>query len=171
MTATPAGIETTYRGARFRSRLEARWAAMFDALGWRWEYEPVDLDGYIPDFVLVLRQPLLAEVKSEFTCEALIAAASGKIEASGWLGVAQIVGASWDVVERHPSSTFGPTPCMGPFADLLRLGCCGPGGEVVAVKWLDSLWLDFCGDNYDDLATLWNEAGTAVRWRAPSMAA
>jgi hypothetical protein len=32
-------IETYYKGFRFRSRLEARWAVFFDALGVRWEYE------------------------------------------------------------------------------------------------------------------------------------
>ena len=32
-------IETNYRGCRFRSRLEARWAVFFDALGWDWQYE------------------------------------------------------------------------------------------------------------------------------------
>jgi len=36
-------IQTTYRGIRFRSRTEARWAAFFDELGWPWEYEPHDL--------------------------------------------------------------------------------------------------------------------------------
>lgn len=49
------GIEakpTVYKGIKFRSRLEARWAAMFDQLGWTWEYEP-EIDGaYIPDFLL-----------------------------------------------------------------------------------------------------------------------
>lgn len=45
-------IPTAYGGVNFRSRLEARWAAMFDLLGWRWEYEPLDLDGYIPDFLV-----------------------------------------------------------------------------------------------------------------------
>lgn len=33
-------IETQYKGYRFRSRLEARYAVMFDAMGIRWEYEP-----------------------------------------------------------------------------------------------------------------------------------
>lgn len=32
-------IETSYKGYRFRSRTEARWAVFFDALGVRWEYE------------------------------------------------------------------------------------------------------------------------------------
>lgn len=37
-------IETNYMGCRFRSRLEARWAVFFDALGWSWEYEK---EGYV----------------------------------------------------------------------------------------------------------------------------
>jgi hypothetical protein len=56
MTIQP--IETHYAGCRFRSRLEARWAVFFDALGIEWEYE---MQGYLvgpaqrpylPDFFL-----------------------------------------------------------------------------------------------------------------------
>lgn len=48
-------IETQYKGYRFRSRLEARWAVFFDALGLDWEYEPEGFDlgpagWYLPDF-------------------------------------------------------------------------------------------------------------------------
>ena len=47
-------IETRYKGYRFRSRLEARWAVFFDALGLSWEYEPegfeTDAGWYLPDF-------------------------------------------------------------------------------------------------------------------------
>jgi hypothetical protein len=43
-------IPTRYGGVQFRSRLEARWAAFFDLAGWRWQYEPIDLAGWIPDF-------------------------------------------------------------------------------------------------------------------------
>ena len=78
-------IETIYRGARFRSRLEARWAAFFDLVSWRWEYEPIDLNGYIPDFVLMFPAgPVLVEVKPAFGVDALIAAASTQIGRSGW---------------------------------------------------------------------------------------
>ena len=50
-------IETSYKGYKFRSRLEARWAVFFDAMGWQWEYEPegyVLSDGswYLPDFLI-----------------------------------------------------------------------------------------------------------------------
>lgn len=43
-------IETRYNGYRFRSRLEARWAVFFDALGIRWAYETegFDLSSYQP---------------------------------------------------------------------------------------------------------------------------
>lgn len=49
--------ETEYKGYRFRSRLEARWAVFFDAIGARWEYEPEGFileDGthYLPDFLV-----------------------------------------------------------------------------------------------------------------------
>jgi len=46
---------TIYRGVRFRSRLEAKWAAFFDSVGWCWEYEPIDLDGWSPDFSVSFR--------------------------------------------------------------------------------------------------------------------
>jgi hypothetical protein len=49
-------IETIYKGWRFRSRLEARWAVYFDAVGLSYEYElqGFDLGGvwYLPDFWL-----------------------------------------------------------------------------------------------------------------------
>jgi len=47
-------IDTDYNGYRFRSRLEARWAVFFDALGikYKYEVEGFNLDGvrYLPDF-------------------------------------------------------------------------------------------------------------------------
>jgi hypothetical protein len=49
-------IETHYAGHRFRSRLEARWAVFFDALGIKWHYEEEGYElpsgRYLPDFRL-----------------------------------------------------------------------------------------------------------------------
>lgn len=49
-------IETRYKGYRFRSRLEARWAVAFDAMEFRWAYEPegftTPFGGYLPDFLV-----------------------------------------------------------------------------------------------------------------------
>jgi hypothetical protein len=58
-------IETEYMGYLFRSRNEARWAALFQGLGWNWNYEPFDADGYIPDFVISGARPILVEVKPD----------------------------------------------------------------------------------------------------------
>ena len=50
-------IQTEYNGIKFRSRLEARWAVFFDAVGVTWEYEPEGFElsngiRYLPDFLL-----------------------------------------------------------------------------------------------------------------------
>lgn len=50
-------IETIYKGFRFRSRLEARWAVFYDTLGIQWEYEKEGFDlgngiFYLPDFYI-----------------------------------------------------------------------------------------------------------------------
>lgn len=56
------GIATEYAETQFRSRLEARWASFFDTIGWRWTYEPIDAEGYIPDFLIHGERPLFVEV-------------------------------------------------------------------------------------------------------------
>jgi len=49
-------VPTTYRGITYRSRAEARWAVVFDQLGWTHHYEPEAFDlpsgRYLPDFLL-----------------------------------------------------------------------------------------------------------------------
>lgn len=61
-------IETRYAGRRYRSRIEARWAVLFDCLGVAFEYEPdcFEVGGrrYLPDFWL-RRQNLFVEVKGK----------------------------------------------------------------------------------------------------------
>lgn len=46
------GKETRWKGITFRSRLETKWAVFFDLLGLEWQYEPVDLGTWTPDFLL-----------------------------------------------------------------------------------------------------------------------
>lgn len=49
-------LPTVYRGNQFRSRLEARWAIVFDLIGVPWQYEPegfaLPSGNYLPDFWL-----------------------------------------------------------------------------------------------------------------------
>jgi len=57
-------IPTEYAGVHFRSRTEARWAVFFDLVGLKWDYEPFDLEGWAPDFLLRTNiGPVLVEVK------------------------------------------------------------------------------------------------------------
>ena len=64
-------IETRYKGYRFRSRLEARWAVFFDALNLKWEYEPEGFETsagwYLPDFCVFTPQgaPTWYEIKPQ----------------------------------------------------------------------------------------------------------
>ena len=77
-------IQTYYDGHWFRSRLEARWAVVFNALGVPYEYEPEGFDlgnglYYLPDFRVkcygcrggIERKPfdLYIEVKGKMTAE------------------------------------------------------------------------------------------------------
>lgn len=60
-------IETNWKGYRFRSRLEARWAVFFESLGLEWEYEPegyvAGKTPYLPDFRLKSFHDALFEIK------------------------------------------------------------------------------------------------------------
>lgn len=69
-------IETRYKGYRFRSRLEARWAVFFDTIGWDWRYEHQgyvigwdenDTLAWLPDFEIVtpIGQHFYVEVKGD----------------------------------------------------------------------------------------------------------
>jgi hypothetical protein len=105
-------IETQYKGYRFRSRTEARWAVYFDTLGIKWEYERdgYDLGGslgyYLPDFWLP-QVNMWAEVKGEeFTShERAKCCALAKLTGNGVLllnGVPDIIW--YTAIYYHPES-------------------------------------------------------------------
>ena len=172
-------IPTTYSGVRFRSRLEARWSVFFDLVGWTWHYEPIDLAGYIPDFIVehaVFTEDWpssggadgwivgyggpqtigvgrtirrLVEVKPEIDIVDLVQH-GGKIDASGWDGPASIVGA---VV--HDDGPVGGAS-LGVFRDPNRTG-------DSMYDWGGS-WV-FADRNFAFDA--WAEAGNRVQWRRP----
>ena len=92
MNYTIAPIATVYRGVSYRSRLEAKWAAFMDRIGWCYDYEPFDLGDWSPDFLIRIAsgQEFLAEVKpiTEFD-----AAASEKMAKAA--KEARVSGAIW----------------------------------------------------------------------------
>lgn len=142
---TVAAHPTTYAGVTFRSRLEATWAAYFDLIGIRWEYEPFDLDGWTPDFLLhVGPDEILVEVKP-------VAHPSGP----AWREVYE---KAWNFWQRHWILLLGRAPT------LPSIGClCDrpPDGDFIA--WADA----------HDMLTptnhmaVWAEATNVTRWKAP----
>ncbi len=131
-------IPTTYAGVNFRSRLEARWAAYFDLTSMPWRYEPIDLAGYIPDFIVGVGGLTLVEIKPSLRCEDLYAHTS-KIDASGW----------WDSDQPRRARLLGADPEIGLFkCPMLELNWC-----------VDEYALN--GDHK------WREAGNRVQWKRP----
>jgi hypothetical protein len=87
-------IPTLYHDIQFRSRLEAKWAAFFDLMGWPYVYEPFDLEGWIPDFALTGGRglkPILVEVKPVLTRDMPLEIME-KIDATSWEGGAIVLG-------------------------------------------------------------------------------
>lgn len=155
---TIAAIPTRYAGVNFRSRLEARWAAFFDQCGLTWGYEPIDLNGYIPDFLVELPHArILFEVKPGLDVGDLRAACP-KIEASGWRRMAWIGGALGDVLIR--SLAAGPCgPCI---AEILHAD--SPALPVSECRCSDLGWEDL--DSFRVCPSRWREAGNRVQWNA-----
>ncbi len=174
------GIETIYKGYKFRSKLEAQWAAMFDLLEWPWVYEPLDLDGYIPDFVLNFpKHPLLVEVKPEFQLEGMEKHRE-KIERSGWTSEYVIVGVSPLMLEEYWSPVLGLLCEYGYLEDeyfwpsagvFFKCGKC----KHYSVHHAEGSW--FCrysgcydGDHYINhvekhiIEQMWGEAHSKVRY-------
>jgi hypothetical protein len=139
---------TVYADVRFRSRLEARWAAFFDLARWRWEYEPIDLVGWSPDFHVEFdcghsecgpTHELYVEVKPYHSLDQFADHACMKIN-------------EWEV----PSpAAFGLNPRITRWVMAHGAG----GGEYD----VGSGFADRYGNDVD---RMWRRAGNRVQWRS-----
>ncbi len=153
---TMKAIETEYKGCLFRSRLEAHWAAFFDFTGVDWEYEPFDVEGWMPDFLIKTEKypMILAEVKPIVS---LNHHAAKKIDNSGWNGKAVLLGASLFI--------DSPWLCMG----WSRVPRTEMRDDIVWMKTSDEWGWDSLGMTdipslYDGYQRWWRQAGNLVRW-------
>jgi hypothetical protein len=177
---TYAAIPTIYKGVQFRSRLEATWAAFFDLVHWGWKYEPIDLNGYIPDFILTLKDSVLAEVKPCLTFDEL-REHRRKIEESGWDKEALILGCGFltEKWKDRPAlgllgehwTTNGVREWSWDEAVFFSCAICGlhsfcsfDGSYACRVRGC------YDGDGHlrdaRDVEELWREVQNATQWRA-----
>jgi hypothetical protein len=168
MTETIRARPTTYRSTDFRSRLEARWAAFFDLIDWRWTYEPFETGHWIPDFIVHGDRPLLIEVGPVSTEAEYVAKAAKAVAANR--GAVLVAGVS----PVGPDGAAGLLTTddwgMAPFlANWTRCGSCGAFGVDTAIGAYN---LRPCGHRNDphdyvligELEELWAEAGNLVKW-------
>lgn len=152
-----ASIPTRYNGVNFRSRTEARWAALFDLLSLEWIYEPIDFKGWIPDFLV---KPAVsgetvdvyAEVKPIFT--------PSEHEKC------------FEKAMLHSRDMW--VLLLGAYPMEYRVG-----HLMDPPKGADAFWSEVLGvlSGYDieadweppDLELLWREAGNRTQWRAPDV--
>ncbi len=153
MRRIPA-IPTTYGGVHFRSRLEARFAALFDLHKLRWEFEALDQRGWIPDFVLFLDLPVLVECKPAVD-HAGFKKAQRKAERSNTEYPVLIVGASLCLTDDEPDllARCRETPDSG-WRACTRLTWPESWGTC---PFLDS----------QRLFEAWRAAGNASQWLPP----
>jgi hypothetical protein len=146
---------TKYNGVQFRSRLEARWACFFDLAKWNWQYEPIDLTSWCPDFWVEFpcqhsecsgSHVLLVEVKpyysiAEFNEHPCMKYAYGEyMEENGVI----------DLIPADASAAFGIDPSVT-YWEMAH----GAGGGIESVEnWV-------CGD----ADAMWKQAGNSVQWK------
>lgn len=176
-------IPTEYSGILFRSRLEARWASTFDGLGWPWEYEPIQLNGYVPDFILTFHKPMLVEVKPVFSADECREHAE-KIDRSGWDKEAIILGATIKMGGGSSGSGLGyykqfccvtPSEFLWDGADFFKCTNCREF-SFCHQQWKYECVARGCydGDHYlgdrdaavNELERIWREAANLVRYEA-----
>lgn len=183
---------TVYRGRQYRSRLEARWAAFFDALGLRHEYEPFDLGKWSPDFLLPDIN-LLVEIKPLSAFDEVIwdkiAGSCGELPANEesigrWVLLTRtapvitgsIINLGW---LGGDDNGFSPTKAMlgwiahncRPEYEVSVIGVEGAGwystaGHAGSLLPPDPLE---CPHSYHDYGMeLWARASNAVQWKPPA---
>ena len=193
MEYTIRSFPTVYKGRQYRSRLEARWAAFFDLLGWNAEYEPFDLGSWSPDFLLSAGGvEILVEIKpitsfdhavaqkmnaacmknsnASFEGNLLLLGSAprrhGKFVQLGWLGLSnsETLETGW-----HPTPFWWAQSAERPvfMPDFLFVD---PSGLGWSGHMTDDNGPGYpCSNNFyaDETMRIWAQATNLVQWMAP----
>jgi hypothetical protein len=148
---------TLYKCVMFRSRLEARWACMFDLVEWEWQYEPIDIHGWSPDFHVKFKcghsecngfHTLLVEVKPYFDLSQFSGHRCMDFE---WGGIPEEEGGK-GVIPADASAAFGCNPDVTFWCMAHGAG----GGNETFSGW---------AYQHGDIDELWKIAGNTVQWK------
>ncbi len=187
-----AAIPTVYHDIQFRSRQEATWALFFDVIGIKWEYEPLDFNGYIPDFLLTgLTRDVYVEVKPATRYEhlaehhqkafnagvpELIVVGAFPFENSRGdfvLGNSCFYESCFDYWEQHKEiwdefgDQDGEIEEPGPFPDIDGTECLLVNGEVLGGTYLFTQYGElFVSDVTGELDLAWKIAKNRLQWKA-----
>lgn len=156
---------TLYRDVQFRSRLEARWACFFDLAHWKWEYEPIDLEGWTPDFRVEFpcshsecrtwingkemnygSHTLLIEVKPYYSIKEF---ENHPCMLYGYGGLSKEEGGAGRI-PADASAAFGINPEVTYWEMIHGAG----GGSETIHRWV-----------FDDVNKLWKAAGNLTQWK------
>lgn len=150
---------TSYKGVNFRSRLEATWAAFFDLCGWEWEYEPIDLPGWTPDFIL--GKSVAVEVKPIRE----VLSDTSRFVNSGWPHGLLLLG----VNPYDPDRTILGWSMTGPEFQVYPTKEHLFRGEIVMRRYGEHASLDYDTDGgsggFYHASDLWDEAMNTTQWK------
>jgi hypothetical protein len=159
---------TMYNGVQYRSRLEARWAAFFDLIGWQHEYEPIDLPGWSPDFRVVFpcghsecsgSHSLLVEVKPFFSLQQFKGHPCMRY-LEGYDNETVPKFSNFESFFNHIKETSIPADSSAAFGanpevTYWSMGHGSGGGDQCLLNWIQPGY-----------SRLWSEAGNVVQWIA-----
>ena len=178
-------IPTKYRGRNYRSRLEARWAAFFDMVGWTYEYEPIDFNGWIPDFAIIGKEVLFVEVKPVFHCaESVFVKAARAIKGTnyqcnevlllgctvfnwmdcvsiGWLGENLLSLPDYDLEEEGHFFSINNAICTREKSSIGLSHCSGSYVDRISGRYTGSL----IGADSWMISEHWQKSGNPTQWK------
>ena len=179
------GIPTIgVRGIQFRSRIEAQWAYIFEKLEWNWEYEPIDLEGYIPDFIIKFDDDeILIEIKGDTNIWKNYEEHKNKIIKSGWKKPFAILGSIYKISENWDANC----PIIGIVCHFVKSISKWYDDDLIIRKEKDRYnkkakerWFfggdlglyDICGGDWKDtidtkidFQNIWVEAKNKAQWK------
>ena len=179
ITMAIPGIQTSYKKRMFRSRLEARWASLFDLFEWKYEYEPFDLNGWIPDFILfghlertlVEVKPFSSETEFRQTLSRII-----KAIADTCYQHTEFLLLGCTIFEK--STSFNDFPTIGWLFDgnsldeaILNYHDNKYGFFHASGSWYDRITGEYDGDHLltapsqEEVFALWSSAGNSTQWK------